>query len=269
MTKEIIAITNDKGGVGKTTTAQNLAMGLILKGYKVLVIDADPQRNISSCYGWDSKREKAGEHTLFTAMTDKSDLPVYKSERGVYYTPSSEFMTSIDPFLNTHLSPNMVLSDIFKRPFENNTNDEITSISDIDYVFIDCPPSLGLTTLNAMAAATGLIIPAQLEAFSIRGLGNITAKFTDVKRSLNPHLTIRGFLQVMADERLRSSKVYSQGLQKSFTDLVFKTKIRRNIKLSEAQDSSSDIFEYAPESAGAKDYMLFTEEFLETSPIKE
>lgn len=268
MLKEIIAVTNDKGGVGKTTTAQNLAMGLTIKGFKVLVIDADSQRYASFSNGWDSKQEKEGCRTLFDAMKDPSSLPVYKSGRGVYFTPSSERMVGIDPFLNSQMSPNQVLSLIFDTPIEKHFEEELNSVQEFDYVIIDCPPSMGAVTINAMAVATGLIIPAQLEPFAVRGLGNITAKFKEVQRMLNRNLTIRGFLLVMADTRLVSSNAYAASMRETFTDLVFKTVIRRNVKIAESQDSSSDIFDYEPTSNGAKDYMAFTEEFLETSPIK-
>lgn len=267
--KEIIAVTNDKGGVGKTTTTQNLAMGLTLKGFKVLVIDADSQRYASFLNGWDSKLEKEGKRTLFDAMSNISSLPVYKSERGVFFTPSSERMAGIDPFLNTQLSPNQVLPDVFALPIERHFDDEIHSVPEFDYIIIDCPPSLGSVTINAMASATGLIVPVQLEGFSIRGLGNVVAKFKGVQASLNRELTMRGFLLVMADERLVITKNYAAGLRESFDDAVFKTVIRRNVRIPESQDSDCDIFSYDAQSNGAKDYMAFTEEFLSTSPAKE
>lgn len=270
MIKEIIAVTNDKGGVGKTTTSQNLAMGLTLKGFKVLVIDADSQRYASFSNGWSERREKVEkQRTLFDALCSVSNLPVYKSERGVYYTPSSERMVGIDSFLNTQMSPNKVLSLIFDMEIERHFDDAITTIQDFDYVIIDCPPSLGPATINAMAVATGLIIPAQLEAYAVRGLGNVTAKFKEVQRLLNNNLKIRGFLLVMADNRLVSTKAYAESLRETFTDLVFNTCIRRNVSISESQDSNSDIFDYDPSSNGSKDYMLFTDEFLATSPLKD
>lgn len=266
MLKEIIAVTNDKGGVGKTTTSQNLAVGLTLKGYKVLVIDADSQRYASFSNGWEKSREDEGNRTLFDAMSKPSSLPVYKSGRGVFYTPSSDKMAEIDPFLKSQLSPNQVLPSIFELPIDKHYEEEINSIKDFDYVIIDCPPSLGSVTLNAMSAATGLIIPVQLEGYSIRGLGNITAKFKGVQASLNRNLRIRGFLFVMAAEKLSITKAYSKSLRETFGDLVFNTVIRRNVRIPESQDSSSDIFEYDMKSIGAKDYMAFTEEFLKTSP---
>ena len=118
-----------------------------------------------------------------------------------------------------------------------------------------------------MAASTGLVIPVQLEGFSVRGLGEVTAKFKEVQTSLNNNLKIRGFLLVMVDERLNIAKGYRQGLEDAFTDLLFDTRIRRNVRIPESQDSDSDIFAYDPDSIGAKDYMAFTEEFLRKSPV--
>ena len=264
--KEIIAVTNDKGGVGKTTTAQNMATALMMKGQRVLIIDADSQLYDSYCNGWDPLREQNGDRTLFDAMYSPSPLPIYKSERGLYYIPSSPKMATIEPFLKQQLSPNTVLRSLFAQPVEDHTGEGISLVSDsFDYVIIDCPPSLGSVTINAMVASTGLVIPVQLEGFSVRGLGKVTAKFKEVKDALNPQLTIRGFLFVMVDERLSLTKAYRQGLEEAFSDAIFEQVIHRNVRIPESQDSSSDIFAYAPDSTGAKDYMAFVEEFLQTA----
>ena len=156
--KELIAVTNDKGGVGKTTTAQNLATGLSLKGYKVLIIDADSQLYASLCNGWSTQLEAEGHRTLFDALCNPSPLPVYRSGRGLYFTPSSPQMTNIDPYLTRQLSPNRVLAKVLGMPIELNTDlfpaEEASqkkgrgaklpqTVDDFDYVIIDCPPSLG------------------------------------------------------------------------------------------------------------------------------
>lgn len=266
--KEIIAITNDKGGVGKTTTAQNLATGLLLKGFKVLVIDADSQRYASFSNGWDSDHEKAGQRTLFHAMSTPSSLPVYRSEKGLFYTPSSEQMAKIDSFLNMQMSPNTVLKQVFGMPLDKHFDDEsIQTIQDFDYVIIDCPPSLGSITINVLAASTGVIVPVQLEAYSVRGLGNINAKFVDVKAMLNPDLQMRGYLLVMTDQRLETTKVYAEQLGEIYDDLIFNTSIRRNTTIAKSQEMDSDIFSYDESCNGAKDYMAFVEEFLATSKL--
>lgn len=268
MVKEVIAVTNDKGGVGKTTTAQNLATALMLKGFKVLIIDADSQLYASYCNGWDPKMEtEEAKRTLFDAMVSPNPLPVYKSGRGVYFTPGSKRMAGIDPFLKQLLSPNMVMDAVLNKESDDHTDDGVGVPREFfDYIIIDCPPSLGSVTINMMAASTGLIIPVQLEGFSVRGLGEVTAKFKEVQSGLNNRLQIRGFLLVMVDGRLNIAKEYKAGLEDTFTDLLFDTVIRRNVRIPESQDSDSDIFSYDPASIGAKDYMAFTEEFLKKSP---
>lgn len=262
-TKEIIAVTNDKGGVGKTTTAQNLATALMLHGYRTLIIDADSQLCASYSNGWELENEEAGQRTLFQAMSSPSALPIYLSERGLYYVPSSKRMVGIDPFLNQQLSPNTVLRSVLRKPCDDHTGHGIGDpLEFFDYIIIDCPPSLGNVTINMMAAATGLIIPVQLEGFSVRGIGEVTNKFKSVQDSLNPSLQIRGLLLVMVDTRLKKDVVYRSAINDTFGDLVFRTYIRRNTKIPESQDASSDIFLYDPRCNGAKDYEAFAKEFL-------
>ncbi|MGN0309034.1 MAG: ParA family protein [Bacteroides sp.] len=260
---EIISITNDKGGVGKTTTAQNLSAALMLKGKKVLLIDADSQLYSSYCCGWTTDREQQGDRTLFSALSKPSPLPVYKSLRGVYFTPSSKQMAGIENFLSSQMSPNTVLRAVLNRPVDDRTGEGIVLARDFfDFIIIDCPPSLGSETLNAMAASTGLIIPVQLEGFSVVGIGEVTARFKGVQEELNPSLRILGFLLVMVDKRLRKDSLYHNSLKETFDDLVFDTVIRRNTRIPESQDSFQDIFDYDSTSAGAKDYRAFCEELL-------
>ena len=173
-------------------------------------------------------------------------------------------MSAIDPYLNEKLSPNNVMSSCMKKPVDNHTGNEIKTISDFfDFVIIDCPPSLGSTTINMMSASSHIIIPVQLEGFSVTGIGEVIAKFIGVKESLNPNLEILGMLLVMVDRRLRKDHVYKDGLREAYTDLVFDTVIRRNTRIPESQDMATDIFDYDSNSNGAKDYAEFTKEMLE------
>lgn len=264
--KEIIAVTNDKGGVAKTTTAQNLATGLLLRGYRTLIIDADSQRCASHSNGWDMEREEQGERTLFDAMSTSSPLPIYRSKRGLFYVPSSKRMVGIEPFLKQELTPGTVLRKLLHLPCDDHTGCGVGEpMESFDYIVIDCPPSLGIITINMMAAATGLIIPVQPEGYSVLGLGEVTHQFKLVKDSLNPALQIRGLLLVMVDMRLKKDQVYHADIGDTFTDLVFRTYIRRNTRIPESQEGTSDIFLYAPKSSGAKDYNAFVDEFLSKS----
>ena len=190
-------------------------------------------------------------------------MPVYKSEKGLYYTPSSPDMVNIDPYLRSTMASCLVLKSIFDLPIERNfENEDITMIDDFDFVIIDCPPSLQPITLNAMCVATGLIIPVQLSPLAVVGLGNIIAKFKEVQRTFNNKLAIRGLLLVMNDARPRLRKAYVKNIKEVFTNLVYNTVIARNIKIEEAQDNGGDVYSYAPDSIGAKDYLSFVDEFL-------
>ena len=251
-----------KEDVGKTTTAHNLAMGLVMKGFKVLEIDLDAQCNASMFNGW-LTTDNVGKRTINDALKNTSAMPVYKSEKGLYYTPSSPDMVNIDPYLRSTMASCLVLKSIFDLPIERNfENEDITMIDDFDFVIIDCPPSLQPITLNAMCVATGLIIPVQLSPLAVVGLGNIIAKFKEVQRTFNNKLAIRGLLLVMNDARPRLRKAYVKNIKEVFTNLVYNTVIARNIKIEEAQDNGGDVYSYAPDSIGAKDYLSFVDEFL-------
>lgn len=269
--KEIIAVTNDKGGVGKTTTAVNLAVGLTEKKFKVLLIDSDAQGFASLCCQWNPSREKEGEPTMFTSLSTVASLPVYKSSRGVYFTPASPRLSKIDSFLNQQMSPNQVLLDVFSQDLDNRTGEELseTITEAFDYIIIDCPPSMNSLTFNAMSASTGLLIPVQLEAFSVKGLTNVIAVFKQMRRSLNKNLRIRGLLFVMSDERLKINKSYRAGLEEMFSGLIFETQIRRCVKVTEGQNEGKDIFQYARYSNAGLDYARFVKEFLRTSNTLE
>ena len=263
--REMITVANGKGGVGKTTTAVNLAAALRQKGFKVLIVDCDSQMNASYCNGWRQEYERMdGKRTLFHALVNGSALPVYKSALGSYFTPSSRLMATVDPDLQRQISPNSVLSEVMQQPVDDQTGEGIKLIKDcMDYVIFDCPPSLGNVTLNAMVASTGLLIPVQLEGFSIRGLGEIIDSFKRVQRSLNPGLKVRGMLLTMANKQFCITRQYLETLEANFGKLIFDTMIRKSVSIPESQDASHDIFAYAPKSNGAKDYMAFCEEFLQ------
>ena len=244
--KEVLAVVNNKGGVGKTTTVQSLAVAMkrMNKSWRVLVIDIDPQGDLSKLYGWNSSRD--GQPTVTDAMAvEQGRLPIYKSDRGVYFVPSSPKLQKIEPKLQEQMQPYMVLRKLILGEVEDCTGDGITSVPhDIDYVLIDCPPALSMCTYNAMAVASGLLIPVQMEGLSVSGLAPVIVEMERVKRELNPQLELRGLLPVMIDPRPNIVRSFVEYLRGAYGENVCETTIPRSVKVNEAQTKKQDIYEY-------------------------
>lgn len=272
--KEILAIVNDKGGVGKSTTAHNLACGLIRenKDYRVLIIDLDAQvANVSLLCGWRNRTDKHG--TMYEALTQKTAMPVYQVKVGeqdydgrLFIAPSSEDMLNVEPFLLRELNPLKVLFKLFGIPVTLPTDQggEQSVVEAFDYIIIDCPPAMNLVTKNAMTVASGIIIPMQLEALPTFGSSSVIKWAQEVKAEINPNLDLRGLLKVMVDKRTKASAGFSQHIDDEYGDYVFKTEIPRRTKIVEAQAMMQDIFTYAPESDAAQSYEAFAKEIINT-----
>ena len=271
--KEVLAIVNDKGGVGKSTTAHNLACGLIREnGSRVLIVDLDAQvANVSLLCGWRDRTDKHG--TMYEALVNKTSLPVYQVKVGeqdydgnLYIAPSSEDMLNVEPFLLRELNPLKVLVKIFGLPVSlpEDQGGEQSVIDAFDYIIIDCPPSMNLVTKNAMAVATGIIIPMQLEALPTFGSSSVIKWAEEVKEEINPNLDLRGLLKVMVDKRTKASVEFSKHVDDEYGDYVFKTEIPRRTKIVEAQAMIQDIFTYAPECDAAQSYAAFAKEIIDT-----
>lgn len=268
--KEVIAVVNAKGGVGKTTTVQNIAAGIIRKDHdaRVLVIDLDAQGNASYLLGWNREREQQGCQTIYDALRAGSALPVYNAttqddniRKGLYYVPSSKYLETVSNDLYHHMNSKMVLAQCFRKGIINNSGDSIIeSVMDFDYVLIDCPPAMSEVTYNALGVASSLIIPMQLEGMAVQGLADLIAVYKTVKDQLNPNIELMGILKVMTTDRLNTSKGFAQLLDNQFEDKVFQTRIRRSNKINEAQSLRMDIFEYAPYSPAGLDYELLVKE---------
>ena len=254
--KEVLAVVNNKGGVGKTTTVQSLAVAMMRhnKSWRVLVIDLDPQGDLSKLYGWSKSR--SGQPTVTDAMAvENRRLPIYKSDRGVYFVPSSPKLQKIEPKLQEQMQPYMVLRKLILGEVEDCTGEGITSIPhDIDYVLIDCPPALSMCTYNAMAVASGLLIPVQMEGLSVSGLAPVIVEMERVKRELNPGLELRGLLPVMIDPRPNIVKSFIEYLRQAYGENVCETTIPRSVKVNEAQTQKQDIYEYKQWSPVANAY---------------
>lgn len=265
--KEVLAVVNNKGGVGKTTTVQSLAVAMMRqhKEWRVLVIDLDPQGDLSKLYGWNASRK--GQPTITDAMeVENGRLPIYKSDGGVYFVPSSPALQKIEPKLMAQMQPYMALRKLILGEVEDCTGEGVVSIpQDMDYVLIDCPPALSMCTYNAMAVASGLLIPVQMEGLSVSGLAPIIVEMERVKRELNPGLQLRGLLPVMIDPRPNIVRSFQAYLQQAYGDAVFSTAIPRSVRVNEAQTRKQDIYAWSGKSPVAVAYDRLAEEMFATA----
>lgn len=264
--RHIVAVSNNKGGAGKTSTVLNLASAIArrIEGYRVLVIDCDPQRNLSYFLGWDDKRELEGSPTLYTALcNEQQGIPVYRADNGLYYTPASVNLNGIDAILSLRPNPSKALSEVLQRPIANWTDEEVfgNTISDtFDFVFIDTQPAMSRMTYNAFYAADGYIIPTELEEASVKGMTNIAVAASKVGADTGK-LFIHGILITKMDAKLRSAKLYEPQIRDSFRE-TFKTAIRRSKDIIESQAMREDVFTSYAGGRAAEDYTALASEYL-------
>lgn len=241
MTK-IIAVLNHKGGVGKTTTTINLAAALQLKKKRVLLIDMDGQANLTESCGLSIEEEQ----TVYGAMKGEYPLPLVELNNGLAIVPSCLDLSAAESELINEPGRELILKGLIAKLLDSRK---------FDYILIDCPPSLGLLTLNALTASDFLIIPVQAQFLAMRGMAKITNVVKIVRERLNPGLSIGGIVITQFDKRKTLNKSVSEFINDSFCDKVFKTVIRDNVALAEAPIKGLNIFEYNKNSNGAKDYM--------------
>lgn len=255
---KIITIVNQKGGVGKTTTAINLAASLALAEKDILVIDTDPQGNSTSGLGISRDGLDKSLYDVYAGRCDMNDALQTTVMEHLYIIPSTIDLLGVEVELAG------------KEGREKILNSVMSSIRDrYRYIFIDCPPSLGLLTLNALVAADSVIIPVQCEYYALEGLGQLTKTLRLVRSSLNPHLEIEGIILTMFDPRNNLSREVATEVKKHFRDKVYDTVIPRNVTLGEAPSHGKPILLYDVRSKGAQSYLSLAKEILSEDGVRQ
>lgn len=251
---KIISLANQKGGVGKTTSTVNLAAALAVMEKKVLIVDADPQANASSGLGLDVKNLKS---TIYECLVDNVDVREAICDTEI---ESLKIVPSHIDLVGAELEMvDMPEREMLLRKILSSVRDEF------DYILIDCSPSLGLITLNALTSSDSVIIPVQCEYYALEGISKLLNTIKIVKNKLNTSLEIEGFLLTMYDPRTRLNNQVVDEVQRHFGDMVFKTIIQRNVKLGEAPSFGQSVISYDAESRGAQNYMQLAKELVEKS----
>ncbi|MBN2837192.1 MAG: ParA family protein [Fusobacteriaceae bacterium] len=246
---KILAFSNQKGGVGKTTTVQNLGKGLSNLGKKVLLVDLDAQGNLTDSYGIDNQSlNKTVYHVLKGSESIKN---VIMKSQGVDILPSNLELSGAD----------LEFSSIPGREFL--LKDALEELSEYDYILIDCPPNLSIMTLNALSAAHKVYIPLQTEYYSIKGMAQLLDSIKLIKKRINHKLELGGVICTMYDKRKNLNKEVKDIIDEYFEGRVLNTQIRENISLAEAPSKSISIFDYKPNSNGAEDYLNLAKEIIE------
>ena len=233
--RQIISIVNHKGGVGKTTSVSSLGVALARMGKRVLLVDLDAQGNLT-----DTLTKTPGDRSIYDSLRTLETLPVVNIREGLDLCPSSIDLVSMD----------LELADKREREFRLS---QLLQGLDYEYILLDCPPSLGLLTINALTASTKVIIPLTPEALPAKGLGTLLDIIERTKETLNPGLSLGGIL-ITRYNRRKINRLVEETLRETFGDSVFKTKIRENVDISESPLQGLDIYSYSPNSIGAKDY---------------
>jgi len=243
-----VAVINQKGGTGKTTTTINLGSALSKLGHKVLLLDLDPQSNLSYSLAASSQ-----ENTLAEVFMDsKSINDIIVEKDGLWIAPGSNELVDIEISLVQQPERELFLKKILAR------------VKGFDYILIDCPPSLSVLTLNALTAAQEVLIPLQMEVLTLQGLDQIMRTVQKVRKAFNPKLKIRGIVVVMFDKRRKLSQEVLEYLQENVKERIFGSHIRLNVKLAEAPSFGKSVLDYEPASNGAKDYKALAEEFVKS-----
>ncbi|MCL5776656.1 AAA family ATPase [Limibaculum sp. FT325] len=251
--RRIIAIANQKGGVGKTTTAINLGAALAMAGKSVLMVDLDPQGNASTGLGLLASRR---ETTVYEVLTGEADLAAAAAPtpvEGLSIIPGSGNLSGLD----VELADQADRSERLRRALDDGE-----SLANYDYILIDCPPSLNILTVNAMVAADSILVPLQCEFFALEGVSQLLSTIRRIQQKINPRLRMEGIVLTMYDRRNNLSAQVAQDVRENLGDTVFRTIVPRNVRLSEAPSHALPVLLYDPECAGSLSYRQLAEELI-------
>lgn len=253
-TPKILAVANQKGGVGKTTTTINLGAALARAGSKTLLIDLDPQGNASTGLGIDVADRKVTTYDLLSGDSRPSDAAQETSVDNLLIVPATTDLSSADINLLSNEKRSFMLHDALHQS-------DIDTL-DLDYILIDCPPSLNILTVNAMIASDAVIVPLQSEFFALEGLSQLMLTIREVRQTANPKLRIEGVVLTMYDKRNNLCQQVEADARENLHDLVFKTVIPRNVRLSEAPSFALPVIDYDPGSKGSLAYLALADEII-------
>ena len=251
----IVSVANQKGGVGKTTTSINLGAALAEAGYNVLLVDLDPQGNASTGLGLEPEDRDFTTYDLLLEGAELRDVIKTTRVEGLLLAPATTDLSSADIEMMATEKRSYLLHDALRQPAIDNY--------DLDYILIDCPPSLSLLTVNAMVASDSVLVPLQSEFFALEGLSQLMLTIREVRQTANPNLRIEGVLLTMYDVRNNLSQLVEKDARDTLGDLVFKTIVPRNVRVSEAPSYAMPVISYDPTSKGSIAYRALAQEMVE------
>ncbi len=261
--RAVIGIGNYKGGVGKTTTTLNLAMALNLQGYRVMVIDMDRQCNLSSCLGWDLNLEAQLYPTIYHVLCKDAPIPVYRSDSGLYYCPSTSIMNQVDQNLPTLRNPAMKLTRALQKEPDDHTGEGIADwVSDFDYILIDSPVGPQVLTDNILIAANAMLIPVNLEGFALDGLQNYLAYIQDIREKENDELHNLGFLITMCQRHLPDHREAEEQLRGIYGRDVLPLSISLREAVKKSQRRHTTIYDTPNASISREEFTMLANEII-------